>query len=1008
VGTRSSPIIVGRDEELARIERALDTAAGGTPVLLLVRGEAGIGKSRLVHEAIARARGRGSAVLHGACLDLGGDGLPYGPVVEALRGLARETPPDRLRALIGPALPDLASLLPELAETRAEGASLGNTNGVGSVRPRPELDRARLFERFIGFLGRLSATAPALTVVEDIQWIDPATRDLVTFLVRNVTTEHLVAVLTCRTDDLPPGHPVLVWMAELGRAPGAVRVDLGRLTRTDIARQLEAIEDGRLADDVIQTIWQRSEGHPLFAEELLASVGGPGSGETPSLVDVLLQRVASLDRESLRVVETLAVAGRPVDDRLIGPLLGRGESEVGAALRDATVRGVLVTLPDGRHAFRHELLREVVEGQLSAGERRELHERFARRLEERPDLADGSPAGPAGELAHHWAAADRPVEAYRAAIVAADAADTVHAFGDALRLLERAIGLETAQPPDARPDAAARLDLRRRAAEAADLAGEFESAIRHVRDALSLVDASVEPAIAGSLHARLGYLMWARGDAEAALEEHREAVRLVSVDPPSSERARVLGGFGGALMGLGRWAESRLVCEAAIECAVAAGAVAEESRARNMLGSDLVALGEIDAGLHELRESRRLAAAGPTELQVVTAHNLALNLLAADRLKEALDEASAAREVAREGGLERRYGMDLAALAGDILIGLGEWDEADRVTAEGLALDQRNRGTTYLAAVRARLLAGRGAIEEAERRLAAIDRRSLEPDIAAYIARVDAVAALNVGRPEDAVAATEGGLARLAGLHDTLWGTPLVGLGLRGLAELAESARARRDKAALERLSEQSRVLRDWLAELSLRAITPSSHAWAATAEAESGRLDGTASPEGWAAVAKAWDDVPDLAEAAYARYRAAETALRASGVRADVTDTLRAAYAAATALRAGPLKAAVEALARRARIPLEEVPVAQSQGAAPPPPPAPRPAGLSVREIEVLRLVAAGRSNGEIAERLFITRKTAGVHVTHILDKLGVSNRVEAAMAAARLGLAPAAEEDV
>jgi DNA-binding CsgD family transcriptional regulator len=997
---RSSPIIVGRDDELARIDRALDAAAAGAPVLLLVRGEAGIGKSRLVREAVARARARGSPVLHGACLDLGGEGFPYLPVVEALRGLARETSPKQLRALIGPALPDLAALLPELGS--------GEDVADGPAQRRPAIDRARLFERFLGFLGRLGAIAPAVAIIEDVQWIDPATHDLVTFLVRNVTSEHLVAVLTCRTDDLAPGHPVLGWMAELGRAPGAVRVDLDRLSRTEVGRQLEAIAEGPVADGVIDSIWRRSEGHPLFAEELLATPSTNGSAERLSLVEVLLGRVTSLGQETLRIVETLAVAGRPVDEHLIGPLVDRSERDVGAALREATTRGVLVTLPDGRHAFRHELLREVVEAQLSAGERRELHERFARRLEERPDLADDSPAGLEAELAHHWAAADRPVEAYRAAVAAAAAADRVHAFGDARRLLERAIALSAMLPPDSRPDRSELIDLHRRTAEAADLGGEFDLAIAHVREALPLLDASSDPAIAGSLHARLGYLMWARGDAEAALEEHREAVRLVPADPPSAERARALGGLGGALMGLGRWAESRPVCEAAIECAVAAGAVAEESRARNMLGSDLVALGDIAGGLRELRESRRLAAAGPTELQVVAAHNLALNLLAADHLDEGLAEASAGRDVARAGGLERRYGMDLAALAGDVLIRLGRWDDADRATTEGLALDQRNRGTTYLATVRARLLAGRGFVEEAQRRLGAIDRTSLEPDIAAFIARVEAEAALNIGRPGDAVAAIERGLGRLAGLDDVLWGTPLVGLGLRALAELAESARAARDEPALDAARERAHALRTRLAELSTRATTPSSVAWVAAAGAESARLDGTATADAWTVVAAAWDAVPDPAESGYARYRLAETALRRSGVRADVADMLRAAHATAEALRAGPLKASIEGLARRARVPLDAVSPPPDQPAATTAPGREaRPRGLSAREIEVLRLVAAGRSNGEIAEQLFITRKTAGVHVTHILDKLGVSNRVEAAMAAARLGLAPDADDE-
>jgi DNA-binding CsgD family transcriptional regulator/tetratricopeptide (TPR) repeat protein len=1005
VASRSSPIIVGRDEELARIERALDTASGGRPVMLLIRGEAGIGKSRLVHEAIERARSRGSAILHGACLDLGGDGLPYLPLVEALRGLVRETPPDRLRALLGPARADLAALLPELGEAdRPAGAQRPSEGPSG-------LDRARLFERFIGFLGRLGEGQPALAVIEDVQWIDPATHDLVTFLVRNVTTEHLVAILTCRTDDLPAGHPVLAWMAELGRAPGGVRVDLGRLGQADIARQLEAIEGGPVADRVIDAIWRRSQGHPLFAEELLSSAASPDSTNLPSLVEVLLGRIRGLDPSTLAVVETLAVAGRPVDERLIGPLVDRSAGEVGAALREAAGRGVLVPLPDGRHAFRHELLREVVESGLSAGERRELHERFARILESRPDLADASPAGAAGELAVHWAAADRPVEAYRAALNAAAAAEGIHAFADVERLLERAIAMESMLTADAAPSPADRVELRRRAAEAADLSGHFDRAIELVQVALSLLDAGSDPTLAGLLHARLGYLTWARGDGEAALAEHREAVRLVPADPPSVERARVLGALGGALMGLGRWSESRAVCEAAIECATLVGAEPEESRARNMLGSDLVALGDIDAGLSELRESRRLAAAsGPAELLVVTIHNLALNLLAADRLEEGLGEASAGREVARASGLERRYGMDLAAIAGDVLIRLGRWDEADRATTEGLALDQRNRGTTYLAAVRARLLSGRGATEEAGRRLAAIDASSLEPDMAAFMARVDAEIALAEDRPGDAAESAQRGLDRLEGLDDVLWGAPLVGLSLRALADLAEAARAAQDPGAVAAAAERAGPIRNRLAKLSGRASTPSARAWVASAVAETGRIDAAPNPAAWSAAATAWDTAPDPAEAAYSRYREAEALLRQAGVRADVADTLRAAHDTAVLLAAAPLAASIEALARRARVQLG-APVIESP-APPAVPPKGRgraasPAGLSAREIEVLRLVAAGRSNGEIAERLFITRKTASVHVTHILDKLGVSNRVEAAMAAARLGLAEGGHDE-
>ena len=971
-------------------------------MLVLVRGEAGIGKSRFVREAVQRAKAGGSPILHGACLDLGGDGLPYLPIVEALRGLARETPRDRMIELLGPAGPDLSALLPDLAQPESAGERTATAESA--------VDRARLFERFLGFLSRLGSAAPVLAVVEDVQWIDPATRDLVTFLVRNITTEHVAAILTCRTDDLAPGHPVLAWMAELGRAPGAVHLDLGRLNLADVRRQLEAIEDGPVPNDVLDSVWRRSEGHPLFAEELFEAASATNGARPPSLVEVLLGRVAALDFQTLVVVQALAVAGRPVDERLIGLLVERSPREVGAALREATTHGVLLALPDGRHAFRHELLREIVERELSSGERRELHERFARQLEAHRELADDSPAGATGELARHWAAADRPAEAYRAAIIAAAAAEDVHAFADAQRLLERAIALEDLQPRDATPAPAERVDVRRRAAQAADLSGQFDRATELVREALALIDPVADPTLAGLLHARLGYLTWAQGDGEAALAEHREAVRLVPVDPPTTERAHVLGALGGALMGLGHWAESRPVCEAAIECAIQANAVPEESRARNMLGSDLVALGDIETGLQELRESHRLASPGPSELFVVTAHNLGLNLLAADLLDEALEAASTGRAAARAGGLERRHGMDLAALTGDILMRLGRWDDAELVTAEGLALDQRDRGTSYLAVVRSRLLAERGMAEEARRRLAAVDRATLDPDTAVYFATIATKAALLDGQPREALSAVDDGLLDLEGIGDVVWGIPLVALGLRAVAELAETARASRDEAGLAEVMTRSAVIRERFGSMAKLAPTPSSRAWVATATAEVARIDGSADPEPWARAVEAWDAVADPAEAAYARYRHAEAILRRSGVKADVAGELEAAWRSATHLGAAPLQAEIEVLARRARIKLGVAPESEAEAvAAGAQPGGPQTAssdrvasshGLSAREIEVLRLVAAGRSNGEIAERLFITRKTAGVHVTHILNKLGVSNRVEAAMAAARLGL--------
>lgn len=1003
MGNRSSPVIVGRDEELNRIARALEVAASGRPVLVVIRGEAGIGKSRLVREAIERARAAGSPILHGACLELGGDGLPYLPLVEALRGIVRDTPPARLGELLGPARSDLAALLPDLAAPGSAG------DAPSSAPHDSAADRARLFERLLGFLGRLGAETPALAVVEDVHWIDPSTRDLITFLARNVTTERVVTLLTCRTDDLAPGHPVLTWLAEVGRAPGAIRLDLGRLGREDIVRQLDAIEGGAVPADVVDAVWRRSAGHPLFAEELLASAAA-GDSQPPSLVEILMARVATLDGDTLAIVRALAVVGRPVGDRLLGRLVDRSAAEVGAALREATARGVLVGLEGERHGFRHELLREVVEAELSSGERRELHERLARELEADPTLGDDSPAGAAGDLARHWAAADRPVEAHRAAVAAASEAEAVHAFADAHRLLERAIGLEPLLPADAAPDAAARVEVRRRAADAADLDNQIDRAKELLQAAIDMVDATAEPALAGMLRSRLGYLMWSSGDAEGALLEHRTAVELVPEDPPSTERAHVLGALGGALMGLGRWAESKPVCEAAIACAVAVGSAGEEGRARSMLGSDLVNLGEVDAGLAEHREAHRLAAGLP-ELFVVTGHNLGLNLLAADHLEEALDPTAAAWEAARDGGIERRFGPDLAALTADVLIRLGRWDDAERAVAEGLGIDPRGSGTAYLGAIRGRLLARRGASGAAAEVLAAIDRGLLDPDTLVFVATVAAEAALLAGQAADASAEIEAGLAHLE-WNDVFWGMPLVCLGLRAAAEAAEEAIAARDDERLATIRGAAAPLREALDGYRERATTLSGVAWLATGDAELARIDGSTSPEPWAAAIAAWDAGLDPLEAAYARYRFAEAGLRSSGVRADVSAELVAAWRSMAVLGCTPLQAQLETLARRARIALVEDGPAIEDAAAEAPPAAAAGVGaaggagraathgLSAREIEVLRLVAAGRSNGEIAEELFITRKTAGVHVTHILDKMGVSNRVEAAMAGVRLGI--------
>ncbi len=1005
----SSPVLVGRDGELARLVEAVDRADGGRPQLVVVSGEAGIGKTRLLSELVAKARAAGSRILAGGCLDIGEGGVPYLPLAQALRGLVRATEPGELERLLGPTREDLATIAPELAGAAPAAPRSADAGSIG---------QARLFERVLELIGRLAESRPVVVVVEDAQWIDRATRDLITFLVRNATTERVAAFLTVRTDDLPRGHPNLVWLAELDRAPGGDRVVLEPLDRGAVGQQLTAIAGGPPDASLVERVWRRSQGNPFFAEELFAADSETGAGATPTLLEVLLARVRSLDPTTREVVSAIAVAGRPVDEQLLGAVVDAPVPAIRRALREAVDRHVVREDADGAVRVRHELLREVVERDLLVGERRALHERFASVLSAEPGLADPSPAGAAAELARHWAAAGRVREAYDAAIAAGRAAEAVHAHVDAHREYERAHELEAALRGDARPDLAARLELRRRAAESADLAGALDRAIELTREALDVAGELADPATTGVLHARLGYLLWATGDAAAGVAEHRRAVALVPPDPPSAARARVLGGLAGSLLGPGGYEESAALAEAAIACAQAAGAIPDEARARNVLGFDLVALGRPDAGLEQLRLSRDLAAqGGPPDMLVVAHYNLALNLVEAGRLEDALDEATAGREAARRAGLERRFGFDLAALAGDVLLRLGRWDAADAVTSAALRLDRADRGSAFLSAVRGRLEALRGDTASAERRFAVAEELGAgdDPDTDAYVACGRAELELARERPDAALAAVERAIERHGATHARFVRAPLLAVGLRAAADLAARAAAGRDHAAAGRAAVRASRLRNAIAEV--RAATPGETTAATVelglAEAARGSAADADASDRWRALADRLDGLRDRYGAAYARWRAAEAELRARGTRGDAERLLRDAYVVATELRARPLAAEVEALARRARLVVEQ-PVSAER----PPEPAPdapaaddgeaalRRSGLSAREIEVLRLVAAGRTNGQIGERLFITRKTAGVHVTHILDKLGVANRVEAAMVAARLGLEPTADD--
>jgi tetratricopeptide (TPR) repeat protein len=635
-GRVQSPTLVGRVEELQVLEAARRRAADGEPAVVLVGGEAGVGKTSLISELTARCAAHGTRVLAGGCVPVGGGALPYAPIVEALRALLGDVGAGAVRELVGPSWPELARLLP----------ALGAPNRTG---PPDQTAQARLFELLLGLLERLSERAPLVLVVEDLHWADRSTRDLLAFLVRNLRRERILVVVTCRNDE--PGQQRLgPYLAELDRGGPIQRLELPRLDQAQTTAQLVGILGTAPAADLVAAVFARSEGNPFFTEELLTAVRA-GTSELPvTLRDLLRGRVQTLSERAQQVLEVVAVAGRRMPHRLLVTVAGLTERQLDSALRAAVTSQLLVTRPgqDG-YDVRHALLREVIDADLLPGERARLHATLAAAITAHPAQAGDSSATMAAELAYHWEAAGELERALPAAIEAGIQAERTFAFAEALRHYERALELWARVPEAAKLAPLDRVTLLERAAEAAHLIYDQPRAVELVRAALTGMDQAADPARAGLLHERLGRYLYSTLDVGALLA-YDHAVQLVPAEPLSAERARVLAGYAEFLGLLARDAESRQVAEEALVAARQAGFRREEGRALASLGVALARLGDPDRGIAHLREARRIAEEQADAEGLGSACiTLTYVLEGAGRLEEALAVALEGAEASRRG-----------------------------------------------------------------------------------------------------------------------------------------------------------------------------------------------------------------------------------------------------------------------------------------------------------------------------------------------------------------------
>lgn len=435
--------MIGRESDLTALHDELEAVSAGGTRAVVIGGEAGIGKTRLISEFLEQAE-PSATVLLGRCVDLGSDGAPFGPFAAALRRLIELVGLDAVLAAAGPGAGGLSALLPELADHTSVPARTG---------------AERLYELVTVLFENLSAERPIVLAIDDIHWADTSTLELLRFVVRMSERGRVLVLLGYRSDEVTRGHPLRAYLAELERTRRVTRWELGRLTRAQVAAQLELLLGCVPDTATVDQVNRFSEGVPFFVEEL-AGIDGLATGDDlpETLRELLLARYERLTEPAQRLLRIVSAGGVCVEHDLLTAVFDGTPEQLDAAAREAIVANVLVA-DTTEYVFRNALVREAVHADLLPGERTRFHTRYAEALEAGPQRS-------AIQLSTHWMAAHDLRRAFTSSVEAMDEARLSYAYATVAAMGDRALELWERVPDAEALGGLSRVDLQARTASA--------------------------------------------------------------------------------------------------------------------------------------------------------------------------------------------------------------------------------------------------------------------------------------------------------------------------------------------------------------------------------------------------------------------------------------------------------------------------------------------------------------------------------------------------------------